>query len=178
MLSPGTKSMFQKLMVLDVAELTRAVGKERRRAAGARSRRLQTDVSAGRKAGRRCGVSRRFWRSWCGAAVRFYKTFSDPSCFFFFFDGCSCVGRWLSPRYMANIREMNESVFSLSFLETGGIGLSESREKVECSILTWHHQHFVSSTLCSLTSDHQVLLSQARQLFVDCSRVVPSEVIR
>ena len=68
-LSPGTKSMLEKLMVLDVAELPRAaveaVGKERRRT-GARSRR-QTDVSAGRK------------RSWCGAAVRVYQTFSDPS---------------------------------------------------------------------------------------------------
>ena len=52
------------------------------------------------------------------------------------FDGCSCVGRRLSPREMARIIEMNESVFSLSFLETGGIGLSESREKVVCSILS------------------------------------------
>ena len=52
-LSPGTKSMLQKLMVLDVANLTRAAveaaGREGRWR-GVWSRRQQNDVSSGRNA--------------------------------------------------------------------------------------------------------------------------------
>ena len=36
------------------------------------------------------------------------------------FDDCSSVGRRLSPRERAIIREVNETVFALNFLETGG----------------------------------------------------------
>ena len=36
------------------------------------------------------------------------------------FDDCSSVRRRLSPRERAIIRDLNETVFSLSFLETGG----------------------------------------------------------
>ena len=52
------------------------------------------------------------------------------------FDGCSYVGRKLSPRDGAIIREINESTFALNFLETSSVGLSESCEKVVCSILS------------------------------------------
>ena len=45
-------------------------------------------------------------------------------------DDCSHVGRRLSPRGRGLIRKMNGSAFALNFLETGGIGLSESCEKV------------------------------------------------
>ena len=85
----------------------------------------------------------------------------------------------LSPRERATIREVNETAFALNFLETGGTVGSESREKVGYSMLSTdlHFLYFVVSTLQFLTSDHQVLLSRARQLFVDCTRVVPSEVI-
>ena len=38
------------------------------------------------------------------------------------FDDCSSVGRRQSPRDRAIIREVNETVFALNFLETGGIG--------------------------------------------------------
>ena len=37
------------------------------------------------------------------------------------FDDCSQVGRRLSPRDGAIIRELNETVFAMNFLETGGI---------------------------------------------------------
>ena len=87
------------------------------------------------------------------------------------FDDCSHVGRRLSPRDMAIIREMYEREFALNLLEAGGIGLSESCEKVPYSILS-------TDVPWSPTSDHQVLVSRARQLFGDCTRVVPPEVIR
>ena len=57
------------------------------------------------------------------------------SSFLRFLHNCSCVGRKLSSRVRALIRELNETVFALNFLETGGIGRSESCEKVEFSIL-------------------------------------------
>ena len=44
-------------------------------------------------------------------------------------DDCSSVRRRIPLRERAIIREMNESVVALHFLETGGIGLSESCEK-------------------------------------------------
>ena len=50
-------------------------------------------------------------------------------------DDCSCVGRKLSSRVRAIIRKLSETVFALNFLATGGVGLSESCDKVECSIL-------------------------------------------
>ena len=43
---------------------------------------------------------------------------------------CSYVGRRLSPRDGAIIRELNETVVAEHFLETGGTGYSESRGKV------------------------------------------------
>ena len=43
---------------------------------------------------------------------------------------CSLVGRMLSPRDKAIIREMNESAFAFDFLETGGIGHPGSCDKV------------------------------------------------
>ena len=52
------------------------------------------------------------------------------------FDDSSYVGRRLSPRDRAIIREVNETVFTLNFLKTAGIGCSESCEKVEYSILS------------------------------------------
>ena len=42
------------------------------------------------------------------------------------FDDCSLVDRMFPPRDRASIREMNETVFALSFLETGGTVDSES----------------------------------------------------
>ena len=53
-----------------------------------------------------------------------------------FFDDWSHVGRRLSPRGRTSIRKMNESVFDLNLVWTGGIGLSESCEKVVYSILS------------------------------------------
>ena len=50
-----------------------------------------------------------------------------------------------SPRGRAIIRDLN--VFALNFLETGGIGRSESCEKVGYSILPTDQLHFVVSTL-------------------------------
>ena len=42
------------------------------------------------------------------------------------FDDCFCVGRRLSsPSVRAIIRELNDTVFALKFLETGGVGRSE-----------------------------------------------------
>ena len=43
------------------------------------------------------------------------------------FHDCSYVGRRLSPRDGTTIRKMNESVFAVNVLETGGIGLSAKR---------------------------------------------------
>ena len=65
------------------------------------------------------------------------------------FDDCSYDGHRLSPRDKAIIRKMNESVFVSKLFETGGIGLSESREKVVIPYCppTWHHFHFVVSAL-------------------------------
>ena len=70
------------------------------------------------------------------------------------FDDCSCVGRMLTSRVRAIIRKLNETAFALSFMETGGVGRSEPFHLVR-------------------EPDHQAGLSPARQLFGDCSRVVP-----
>ena len=51
-------------------------------------------------------------------------------------DDCTCGGRRLSLRDWKIIREVNESVFAWNFLETGGIGHSESCGKVVYSILS------------------------------------------
>ena len=51
------------------------------------------------------------------------------------------------------IREMNESVFALNFLETGSIGLSESREKVRYSILSTDLASSSALRLHSVISD-------------------------
>ena len=50
------------------------------------------------------------------------------------FDDWSYVGCRLSPRDRAIITEVNETAFSVNFLETGGIGCSESCEKVVCHL--------------------------------------------
>ena len=50
------------------------------------------------------------------------------------FDDCSSVRRGLALRDRAIIREVNETLFALNFLETGGVGCSEVCEKVEYSI--------------------------------------------
>ena len=177
-LSLAAKSRVQRT-VLDVAKLTRvaveAVGKDRRPVAGA-SRLRQNDVSRGRNAG---SLPRRIHSgglgvTMLGASAERSRLLSDV------FDDCSCVGCRLSPRDRSIIREMNETAFAEHFLETGGIGCSESWEKwgAPSCPQDWHHLYFTVSTLLSLTSDLQVLLSLARQLFGDCSRVVPSGVIR
>ena len=93
------------------------------------------------------------------------------------FDDCSCVSVAGSLLVIgAIIREVNETVFALNFLETGCVC-----EKVVYSILSADLAspalHRLQSVIF-LTSDHQVLSSPARQLFGDCSRVVPSETIR
>ena len=84
------------------------------------------------------------------------------------FDDRSCVCRRLSPRYMAIIRKMNESDFSLSFLETGGVGLSESRAKVECYIMSTdlaspalRRLHLVISDLRPLAALRRLFTSRA-----------------
>ena len=51
------------------------------------------------------------------------------------FDDCSYGGRRLSPRDRAIIREVNETVFAVNFLETGNTVDSESCEKVGYSML-------------------------------------------
>ena len=66
------------------------------------------------------------------------------------FDDCSHVGCKLSPLDRAIISKVNETVFAVSFLETGGIGCSGSCEKkwsTSSCPQTWHHLHFVVSTL-------------------------------
>ena len=50
------------------------------------------------------------------------------------FNDCSCGSQALSSRGKATIREMNESAFALNFLETGGVGRSESSEMVGYSV--------------------------------------------
>ena len=52
------------------------------------------------------------------------------------FDDCSSASRRLTLREMAIIREFNETVFALNFLEMGGIVGSESCKKVRYSILS------------------------------------------
>ena len=180
-LSLGTKSMLQEWMVLGVAKLTRAavevVGKERRPAAGA-SRRRQNDVSLGRNAGslwRRSGVS----HGGLGVALPCAcakRSRLPPEVF----GDCSYFGCRLSLRDGAIIRELNETAFALNFPKTGGIGRSESCEKVEYSILSPDLASPALRCLHSVISDirHQVVLSPARRLSANCSRAVPLEVVR
>ena len=56
---------------------------------------------------------------------------------------------------------MNLAACAFSFLQTGGIGLSESREKVECSSCSqdWHHLHFIVSTLLLLNKILMVVVT-------------------
>ena len=60
------------------------------------------------------------------------------------FVDCSCAGFKLSPRDRAIIREMTETFFALNFLETGGLGRSESCEKwcAPSCPQDWHHLYF------------------------------------
>ena len=71
------------------------------------------------------------------------------------FDGCSYVGRRLSPREKAIIKELlNETAFAFNFLVTGGVvGRSESSEKVEHSILPTGLTSPALHRLHSVTSD-------------------------
>ena len=98
------------------------------------------------------------------------------------FDDCSRAGCRLSLRDGAIIRELNETVLAVKFPETGGIGLvvlsHVKKWKTPSRPQDWHHLHFTVSALLTLTSDHQVLLSLARPLIGDWSRVVPFEVVR
>ena len=75
------------------------------------------------------------------------------------------------------MRKVNETAFALNILETGGTVGSESHEKVEYSISSTGLASPALYSIHSVISDHQVLLSLARQHFGDCSRVVPLEVI-
>ena len=56
-------------------------------------------------------------------------------------DDCSHVGRRFCRRDGAIIREMNDSFFTLNFLENGGIGLNITCETPYLPLI-WHHQHF------------------------------------
>ena len=131
MLSPGEKVRLRDRMVLDVAKLTRAtveaVGKGWKP-----SRQWQNDLCVGRNAGSlrwRCGGPHEFWRSWCGAAV--------PNVLVSFLR-CLTTARMLDASSLLVIgriiKELNETVFALNFLETGSTDCSESCEKVAYSI--------------------------------------------
>ena len=65
----------------------------------------------------------------------------------------SCLKFLMTPRDRALIKEMNESGFALNYLETGGISLPESCEKVECSILSTDWASPAIHRLHSVTSD-------------------------
>ena len=67
------------------------------------------------------------------------------------FDDCSCVGRGLSSHNRAIIRELNETVFAINFLETGVIGCSGSFEKV--GVLHLVHRPVITSTSLCLFCD-------------------------
>ena len=159
-------------MVLDVVKLTRAVveaaGKERKPGS---SRHWQKEVSLGRNAGslrRRCGGSLP-----C-ASAKLSRLFPEV------FDDCSNVGCKLSPRDRAIIKEMNESVFASYLLETGGIGCSESCEKMEYSILSTRLASPAHNRLHSMISDFRPPsdTESGEAALRRLSRVVPSEVIR
>ena len=140
-LSPSAKSRLQRL-VLELIKLTwamaEAVEKERRPVAEA-SRHTGKMTSSCRNAGsllRRCGGSHVLV---CRCRARLplprasaKRSLLPPKVL----DDCSYVGRKLSPHDRAIIREVNESVFALNFLDTGCRGLSESCEKVGYSILS------------------------------------------
>ena len=136
----GEKSTLREWTVPETT-LTRAVieavEEKRMPAAGAWSRRNMTslvaaalgtssDVAAGLLNSGGLGVALP-----CVSAKRSRSRVLPEVC-----DACSHVGRRLSPRDGPIIREMNESVFALDFLETGGVGLSESCEKVGYSTLS------------------------------------------
>ena len=133
-LSSEGKSRLREQAVVDVVKLTRAaveaVGKERRPVSGV-SRHRQNDTlgpSGGVVAGL-IGCGGLGVALPCASAKR-SRLIPEV------FDDCSHVGRRLSPRDRAIIRELNETVFALSFVETGGIGRSESCEKVRYLILS------------------------------------------
>ena len=117
----GAKSMLREWMVLDVVKLTRVEARERKE--GEMTSLLAATlcpsdgVAAGRLESGGHGVALP-----CASAKRSRLL---PE----LFDDCSCVGRRLSPRVRVIIREVNESVLSLNFLETVGIGLPESCEE-------------------------------------------------
>ena len=123
------------------------------------------DLSAGRSAGslqRRCGGSPVSGGPGlallCAPAKRLLSEV---------FVYCSAVSRGLSPSERAIIREVNET-FSC---EKGGALHVVHRPGITCTS---------SSPLrdLRLQTTNQVLLSLARQLFGDCSRAVPLEVMR
>ena len=98
-----------------------------------------------------------------------------------FFDDCSYAGHRLSRRDRAIIRELSEIVFGLkiSWRLAALVILSHAKR---CGTpycpQTCHHQHFTVSIMLFLTSDRQVGLSPARQLFGEFSRVAALEVMR
>ena len=95
------------------------------------SRHQQNDVSLGRNAG---SLLRRV--SWILEVSVWRCRARLPNVLgsFLKFDDWSYVGCRLSPRDRAIIREVNETAFSVNFLETGGIGCSESCDKVVCHL--------------------------------------------
>ena len=112
LLSPGAKSMLQEWMVMDVAKLTwdavGAVGMERRLAAGAWSRCLRNDVSAGRDGG-----SYRRRVSWVLVVLVWRCHARVPNVlgsFLKFLMSARTLVAGLSPRDRANIRNMSETV--------------------------------------------------------------------
>ena len=79
-----------------------------------------------------------------GASAKRSRLFLDV------FDDCSRAGFKLSLRERAIIREMNETIFAVNFLETGGVGCSESCEEVGYSTLS---TGLASLSLCRLHSE-------------------------
>ena len=100
------------------------------------SRHLQNDIFAGRNAGPSGGVvaglsvSGGLGVALPSASAKRSRLLSE------LLDDRSCVGRRLSPRDMAIIR-----LAVLVFLSNA------KRWSAPCCPLTWHHQHFVVSTL-------------------------------
>ena len=121
------RCMLQEWMVLDVAQLTRAAIVEER---GGRRRGLgpvgeMTSLLAA-TLGSLDGVAAGLFSGGLGVVLPCARSRLLPEVF----DDCSDVCR------RPSIRKMNESAFSFNFLETGGLGLSESCEKVEHTLLS------------------------------------------
>ena len=104
----GAKSTLRDWTVPETTKLTWATVEtvEEKRKPAASSRRRQNDVSAGRNAGP-SGVGAGLLVSGGLGTAKRSRLLPEV------FDGCSHVGRRLSPCGRAIVREMNESVFVL-----------------------------------------------------------------